>query len=183
MSVEKSHQRAAGTRIEDVRHASIRRSYATGCYSPTSTRTCTKRGLTCHRRTLITAALKVLKNPHRTHRPGFLANKRVESRTGASGVSLPVAHDAAFARVASVRLGLALFPVPAHRTEQARFAHSALVESVTKSPTESWSSAYSAERAQGSDVARLPDTVWSPAIVACAWHTATGAAVDEHVGL
>jgi hypothetical protein len=108
---------------------------------------------------------------------------RVESRTGASGVSLPVAHDAAFARVASVRLGLALFPVPAHRTEQARFAHSALVESVTRSPTESWSSAYSAERAQGSDVVRLPDTFWSPAIGACAWHTATGAAVDEHVDL
>jgi len=62
--------------LKDVRHASIRRSYATVCYSPTSTRTCTKRGLTCHRRTLITAALKVLKNPHRTHRPGFLANKR-----------------------------------------------------------------------------------------------------------
>ena len=65
---------------------------------------------------------------------------RVENRR--SGVSLPVAHGAAFARVASVRLGLALFPVPAHRTEQARFAHSALGESVTRLPTESWSSAY-----------------------------------------
>ena len=64
----------------------------------------------------------------------------VENRR--SGVSLPVAHDAAFARVASVRLGLALFPVPAHRTEQARFAHSALGESVTRSPTESWLSAH-----------------------------------------
>jgi hypothetical protein len=32
---------------------------------------------------------------------------------------------------------MALFPVPAHRTEQARFAHSALGESVTRSPTES----------------------------------------------
>jgi hypothetical protein len=60
---------------------------------------------------------------------------RVENRR--SGVSLPVAHNAAFARVASVRLGMALFPVPAHRTEQARFAHSALGESVTRSPTES----------------------------------------------
>jgi hypothetical protein len=58
------------------------------------------------------------------------------------GVSLPVAHGAAFARVASIRLGLALFPVPAHRTEQARFAHSALGESVTRSPTEGWSSGY-----------------------------------------
>ena len=65
-----------------------------------------------------------------------LANKgRVENRR--SSVSLPVAHNAAFARVASVRLGMALFPVPAHRTEQARFAHSALGESVTRSPTES----------------------------------------------
>jgi len=60
---------------------------------------------------------------------------RVENRR--SGVSLPVAHNAAFARVASVRLGMALFPVPAHRTERARFAHSALGESVTRSPTES----------------------------------------------
>jgi hypothetical protein len=51
----------------------------------------------------------------------------VENRR--SGVSLPVAPDAAFARVASIRLGLALFPVPAHRTEQARFTHSALGES------------------------------------------------------
>ena len=58
----------------------------------------------------------------------------VENRR--SGVSRPVAHNAAFARVASVRLGMALFPVPAHRTEQARFAHSALGESVTRSPTE-----------------------------------------------
>jgi len=33
------------------------------------------------------------------------------------------ARGAAFARVASVRLGLALSPVPAHRTEQALFAH------------------------------------------------------------
>src|ERR1700720_3645841 len=63
-------------------------------------------------------------------RKGGVENRR-------SGVSLPVAHNAAFARVASVRLGMALFPVPAHRTEQARFAHSALGESVTRSPTES----------------------------------------------
>ena len=63
---------------------------------------------------------------------------RVENRR--SGVSLPVAADAAFARVASVRFGLVLFPVLAHRTEQARFAHSALGESDTRSPTESWSS-------------------------------------------
>jgi hypothetical protein len=64
----------------------------------------------------------------------------VENRR--SGVSLPVAHDAAFACVASVRLGLALVPVPAHRTEQARFAHSALGESVTRSPTEGGWSAF-----------------------------------------
>src|SRR5579864_3733990 len=69
----------------------------------------------------------------------YFSDDRSERR---SGVSLPVAHDAVFARVASVRLGLALFPVPAHRTEQARFTHSALGESVTRSPTESWSSAY-----------------------------------------
>ena len=74
---------------------------------------------------------------YRTHRQRAVGEEtgRVENRR--SGVRLPVAHNAAFARVASVRLGIALFPVPAHRTEQARFAHSALGESVTRSPTES----------------------------------------------
>src|SRR5262249_3935239 len=107
------------------------------------------------------------------------AKGRVENRR--RRVSLPVAHCAAFARAASVRLGLALIPVPAHRTELARFAHSALGESVTRSPTENWSSAYKAGRAQAADVRRLPDIAGSLAIVACAWHTATGVAVDEHV--
>ena len=51
----------------------------------------------------------------------------VENRR--SSGSLPVAFvNDAFAGRASVRFGMALFPVPAHRTEQARFAHSALVE-------------------------------------------------------
>ena len=75
-----------------------------------------------------------LSDPEKGEQIGGVENRR-------SGVSLPVAHDAAFAPVASVRLGMALFPVPAHRTEQARFTHSALGESVTRSPTESWSSA------------------------------------------
>jgi len=49
---------------------------------------------------------------------------RVENRR--SGFSLPVAADEAFAYVASVRLGVALFPVPARRTGQAVFLHPAL---------------------------------------------------------
>ena len=69
-------------------------------------------------------------DPQKGEQTGGVENRR-------RGVSLPVAHNPAFARVASVRLGVALFPVPAHRTEQARFAHSALGESVTRSPTES----------------------------------------------
>jgi len=56
--------------------------------------------------------MQLLPNPHlktpdfgeETKKTGGVENRR-------SGVSLPVAHDAAFARVASVRLGLALFPV------------------------------------------------------------------------
>ena len=51
--------------------------------------------------------------------------------------SLPVAFvSAAFAERASIRFGLALFPVLAHRTGQAHLAHPALGESFTISPTE-----------------------------------------------
>jgi hypothetical protein len=60
----------------------------------------------------------------------------VENRR--SSGSLPVAFvSAAFAGRASVRFGMALFPVPAHRTGQAHLAHPALGERFTVSPTES----------------------------------------------
>ncbi len=49
---------------------------------------------------------------------------RVENRR--SGFSLPVGLGLRFRVVASVRFGLALFPVPAHRTGQADFPHPAL---------------------------------------------------------
>ncbi len=49
---------------------------------------------------------------------------RVENRR--SGFSLPVAADECFRIVASVRFGLVLFPVPAHRTGQADVPHPAL---------------------------------------------------------
>jgi hypothetical protein len=59
----------------------------------------------------------------------------VENRR--SGGSLPVAFvSAAFAERASIRFGMALFPVLAHRTGQAHLAHPALGESFTISPTE-----------------------------------------------
>ena len=59
----------------------------------------------------------------------------VENRR--SSGSLPVAFvSAAFAERASIRFGLALFPVLAHRTGQAHLAHPALGESFTISPTE-----------------------------------------------
>ena len=61
---------------------------------------------------------------------------RVENRR--SSGSLPVAFvSAAFAGGASVRFGMALFPVPAHRTGQAHLAHPALGERFTVSPMES----------------------------------------------
>ena len=61
---------------------------------------------------------------------------RVESRR--SSGSLPVAFvSAAFAERTSVRFGMALVPVPAHRTGQAHLAHPALGERFTISPTES----------------------------------------------
>src|SRR6059036_33244 len=65
-----------------------------------------------------------------------LAKEKVESRTGAVALVFRWRITGLSPRVASVRFGVALFPVPAHRTEQARFAHSALGESVTRSPTE-----------------------------------------------
>ena len=59
----------------------------------------------------------------------------VENRR--SSGSLPVAFvSAAFAERASIRFGMALFPVLAHRTGQAHLAHPALGESFTISPTE-----------------------------------------------
>ena len=55
-----------------------------------------------------------------------------------SSGSLPVAFvSSAFAGRAAVRFGMALFPVPAHRTGQAHLAHPALGERFTVSPTES----------------------------------------------
>jgi hypothetical protein len=60
----------------------------------------------------------------------------VENRR--SSGSLPVAVvSAAFAERASIRFGMAQFPVPAHRTGQAHLAHPALGERFTVSPTES----------------------------------------------
>jgi transposase len=54
---------------------------------------------------------------------GRLEIGRVENRR--SGVSLPVALWLSFRFAASVRLGLALFPVPAHQTGRAVFPHPA----------------------------------------------------------
>src|SRR5260370_38678546 len=54
---------------------------------------------------------------------GVMAS-RVENRR--SDCSLPVVIGRGFRRVTSVRLGLVLFPVPAHRTGLAVFPHPAL---------------------------------------------------------
>ena len=61
----------------------------------------------------------------------------MESRRGAVAV-VSRWHWSGFHLAASVRFGMVLFPLPAHRTGQAHFAHPALGESVTMSPTESW---------------------------------------------
>ena len=50
----------------------------------------------------------------------------VESRTGAVTVASRWLLGWAFASPASIRFGLALFPVPAHRTGQAELPHPAL---------------------------------------------------------
>jgi hypothetical protein len=64
---------------------------------------------------------------------------RVENRR--SDVSLPVAVGGAFRIAASVRLGVALFSVPAHRTGQAVFPHPALGQNIMLSPTEGFAEA------------------------------------------
>jgi hypothetical protein len=51
---------------------------------------------------------------------------KVESRTGAVTLASRWRLDSAFAAPASIRFGLALFPVPAHRTGQAELPHPAL---------------------------------------------------------
>src|SRR5438034_7334445 len=56
-------------------------------------------------------------------RDGVMAS-RVENRR--SDCSLPVVIRRGFRRVTSVRFGLVLFPVPAHRTGLADFPHPAL---------------------------------------------------------
>jgi len=56
----------------------------------------------------------------------LLMTWRVESRTGAVTVVSRWLLGWAFAAPASIRFGLALFPVPAHRTGQADFPHPAL---------------------------------------------------------
>src|ERR1700686_2528753 len=56
-------------------------------------------------------------------KPGQGGQPRVESRTGAVTVVSRRLLGWAFASPASIRLGLALFSVPAHRTGQADFPH------------------------------------------------------------
>jgi hypothetical protein len=56
----------------------------------------------------------------------LLGETRVESRTGAVAVAARWQLDGAFASPASIRFGLTLFPVPAHRTGLADFPHPAL---------------------------------------------------------
>jgi hypothetical protein len=59
----------------------------------------------------------------------------VESRTGAVAVVFRwLLAEVRFA--AAIRLDMAPFPVPAHRIGQARFAHPALGERFTLSPSE-----------------------------------------------
>jgi hypothetical protein len=53
-------------------------------------------------------------------------NRRVESRTGAVTIVSRWLLGWAFASPAAIRFGVALFPVPAHRTGQADFPHPAL---------------------------------------------------------
>ena len=74
---------------------------------------------------------------HRFHSKLWLSRSISGVENRRSSGSLPVAFvSAAFAERASVRFGMALFPVLAHRTGQAHLAHPALGESVTISPTE-----------------------------------------------
>src|SRR5215471_7833246 len=80
-------------------------------------------------------ATRILRYSRNAPADGFVG--LAEDRSILSGVenrrssgSLPVAFvSAAFAERASIRFGIALFPVPAHRSGQADFPHPALGES------------------------------------------------------
>ena len=62
--------------------------------------------------------------PHQTGTVAGEIASRVENRR--SNCSLPVDIRLGFRRATSVRFGLVLFPVPAHRTGLADFPHPAL---------------------------------------------------------
>ena len=110
-----------------------------------------------------------VRQPQGSQKPGGVENRR-------SGFSLPVAMWPGFRIAASVRFGMALFPVPAHRTEQARFTHPALGESVTRSPTESWRFADVSRTSPNYRCRTASEYRLVAGLVVCAWHTATGAA-------
>jgi hypothetical protein len=61
----------------------------------------------------------------------------VESRRGAVTLASRWQLVRGFHLAASIRFDVVLFPLPAHRTGQAHFAHPALGERVTVLPTES----------------------------------------------
>ncbi len=67
---------------------------------------------------------------------GFLTSCSSRVEEGRGGGRLPVAMASAFAAAASVRLAVAPFPHPAHRTGRALLTHPALGQDTTPSHTE-----------------------------------------------
>src|SRR5262249_921032 len=74
-----------------------------------------------------------------------------------------------------------LFPLPTHRTGQARFAHPALGERFTVLPTESWRFVSRAEPVQTCRAGAGRSTAWYRLPSVYVWPTATGEACGECV--
>src|ERR1700722_9348488 len=98
---------------------------------------------------------------------------RVENRR--SNCSLPVVSRLGFRLVTSVRFGLVLFPVPAHRTGLADFPHPSR-KRLTLSPTEGSRSGVVTGPSHTQSEETLPEIVCMPVVALCVCRITTDAA-------
>src|SRR5262249_33673127 len=108
-----------------LRTCGVTRSFTTVAIDRTGTRgssSCARRPLSTQRPNTFSQTVLVTTNSSCTSS----ADHTVESRTGPVALAARWQLDGFFASPASIRFGLTLFPVPAHRTGLADFPHPAL---------------------------------------------------------
>src|ERR1700687_2612362 len=103
---------------------------------------------------------------------------RVENRR--SDCSLPVVNRLGFRRATSVRFGLVLFPVPAHRTGLADFPHPALGKDSRFRPRKARGPVWLTGPSQTRSEETLPEIVCMPAAARCVCRITTDAAFRGH---